>query len=89
MWESFLENKGVELPSDDYIWELAREHKEISIFENIYMAEVLAAIGEFFYKLDPRIKVNIIINCSDSHLNINGEDIYSHADFGAALFAYR
>jgi hypothetical protein len=69
---------GGETPDDSEVWEIARESKEIPIFENIWymlaVSEIERCISEkyeLFYQRG-EIKIDCFINCMDTHLIING-----------------
>lgn len=87
------DDEGFEITDQD-VWDEARTSSIIPIFENILMEKTCSAIeqridwlynagNENDYNLS--IKFSFYINAHDTHISINGSEIYGLADFKQAL----
>jgi len=77
---SILEYLGGREPTDEEVWEIARESQEIPIFANILYYLVLSEI-EYLVKDQYSIDLTYFINAIDTHLYFNGDQISDLDDF--------
>ena len=82
VWYEIARRLHIKKPNDDEVWQLAREHEEIPIMENIYMDLLLGRISD---ELSNVHNVEYYINCIDTRLTINGIDIDSIEEYNTAL----
>ena len=84
-----LEYLGGEEPSEDDVWEIARESERVPNFENILYGIVLCDIVSlacFKYKIDmPLERITYFINARDTHLYFDNEEIYCLESFKELL----
>jgi hypothetical protein len=75
-----LEWLGGNEPTEDEVWEVARESECIPVFENVLYDIVLKNIKLKLGKSHPNLLVEYFINDTDTHLWINNTNIYSMTD---------
>ena len=77
---------GGEEPSDDEVWQLAREYEQTPVFENIWyrivLSDICSAIEEQY-----ALEADYYINARDTHLYIGNEAIYNLNAFKHAVLA--
>lgn len=72
-----LEWLGGNEPYEDDVWEIARESKQVPIFENILYNIVLSHIYDKIKdKFGENTNISYYINDIDTHLYIDGEKVY-------------
>lgn len=69
--------------SDDEVWEVARQSEEIPHIGNIILQLTFSNIERWCE--DNGHECTYFVNSLDSHLNVNGEEIYSLSNFKNAL----
>lgn len=91
-WEEILERYD-DCPSEDDVWEIAKESKELPILGNIYQSLILDRIVSHFCEetgLDEEaLDIYLFINSVDTHLSINGKYIYSVQDYLDCIKLYK
>lgn len=91
-WEKILDRYD-DCPSEDDVWEIARESKKLPILGNIYQDLILNRIISHFCEetgLDyDDLDVFIFVNSVDTHLSINGKYIYSVQDYLGCIKLYK
>ncbi|HHF3391692.1 TPA: hypothetical protein ACPO1V_001744 [Haemophilus influenzae] len=87
-WEEILDHYNDNV-SDDEVWEIARESKELPIFGNVYQYLVLSRVLTHFCEEtgleEDQFKLFFYINSIDTHLVINDWDIASVKDFWGCI----
>ena len=81
-WAQIEQFTGSET-TDTEVWKQAKQSSEIPHVGNILLQSTFSNIERWCE--DNGHKCTFFVNAIDSHLNINGEEIYSLSDFKNAL----
>jgi hypothetical protein len=84
-WETILNKLGEESPSDQEVWEIAREYKEIPIFENILLELTANRLQQKLEEMYPDAEYDYYINAMDSYFYVNEDEVYSLEDIEEAI----
>ena len=87
-YRSILELLHLQVPTDQQVWEVAREHEEMPVIENVLLHSVLSEIESHLRYHFPDLDISTYINCIDTHLHINGDMICNDDDLKQFLSEY-
>lgn len=79
-YEKLFSSLKCEDITDDELWEMARTYPHSPHLGNIYLYLLFEKIQATLAVSHPDVKVDYFINALDSHLYINGEEIFSEED---------
>ncbi len=73
---NILEHLGGSVPTDEEVWEVARQDEEIPVFENIMYDMTLNRIEDELAVKCPDVFIRWYVNSRDTHLYINTKEVY-------------
>lgn len=79
-YEKLFSSLKCEDITDDEVWEIVRTYPHPPHLGNIYLYLLFARIQAALAVSHPDVKVDYFINALDSHLYMNGEEIFSEED---------
>lgn len=87
-YRSILEFLHLDIPTDQQVWEVARQHEEIPLLENILLDLVLSEIHDHLTYHFSDLEISYYINAADTHLHVNGEMVMNYEDLKEQLIEY-
>jgi len=70
-----LKYLGGVAPTDEEVWEVARQSEEIPVFENILYSMTLSRIEDKLAVKYPDVSIKWYVNSRDTHLYINTKEV--------------
>ena len=80
-YQKLISSLKCEEITDVELWEVAQNHQAPPHLGNIYMLSLFERIKTALIASYPDLQVDYFINALDSHLYINGEEIFCEDDF--------